>query len=111
MPLVLLVFLSALCFRSVLQLIRKLQRFAAQVIGEDRVHHALDPAGIDAVFDRCFEIDEVFEGEQVEFHRRVREGFLEIARSDPARVTVLDSTQPKPKVTTAILAAVRKILA
>src|ERR1700738_2142544 len=52
-----------------------------------------------------------FEGEQVEFHRRVRQGFLEIARSDPARVMVLDSTQPQPTVTTAILAAVRKILA
>jgi dTMP kinase len=52
-----------------------------------------------------------FEGEQVEFHRRVREGFLEIARTDPARVMVLDSTQPKPTVTTAILDAVRKTLA
>jgi dTMP kinase len=52
-----------------------------------------------------------FEGEQVEFHRRVREGFLEIARSEPARVMVLDSTQPKPTVTSAILDAVRKILA
>jgi dTMP kinase len=52
-----------------------------------------------------------FEGEQVEFHRRVREGFLAIARSDPARVMVLDSTQPKPTVTSAILAAVRKTLA
>ena len=52
-----------------------------------------------------------FEGEQVEFHRRVREGFLEIARSDPARVMVLDSSQLKPTVTTAILAAVRKTIA
>src|SRR5712671_4921973 len=30
-----------------------------------------------------------FEGEQLEFHRRVREGFLTIARTDPARVMVL----------------------
>jgi len=52
-----------------------------------------------------------FESEQVEFHRRVRKGFLEIARSDPTRVIVLDSTQPKPTVTTAIVDAVRKILA
>jgi len=51
-----------------------------------------------------------FEGEQIEFHRRVREGFLEIARSDPARVMVLDSTQTQPTVTSAILAAVRTIL-
>jgi dTMP kinase len=33
-----------------------------------------------------------FEGEQMEFHRRVREGFLTIARNEPERVTLLDST-------------------
>jgi dTMP kinase len=52
-----------------------------------------------------------FEGEQVEFHRRVRAGFLEIARTDPARVIVLDSTQPKTTVTTAIVSAIKAILA
>jgi len=32
-----------------------------------------------------------FEGEQLEFHRRVREGFLDIARAEPARVVVIDA--------------------
>jgi dTMP kinase len=40
-----------------------------------------------------------FEGEQVEFHRRVRDGFLAIARDDPARVIVIDSARPMAKVT------------
>jgi len=40
-----------------------------------------------------------FEGEQVEFHRRVRDGFLAIARDDPARVTVIDSARPMAEVT------------
>lgn len=40
-----------------------------------------------------------FEGEQVEFHRRVRDGFLAIARDDPARVIVIDSARPMAEVT------------
>ncbi len=32
-----------------------------------------------------------FEGEQLEFHRRVREGFLAVARAEPARVVVIDA--------------------
>ena len=33
-----------------------------------------------------------FEGETLEFHRRVREGFRTIAAAEPGRVTVVDST-------------------
>jgi dTMP kinase len=32
-----------------------------------------------------------FESEQAEFHRKVREGFLAVARAEPARVKVIDS--------------------
>jgi dTMP kinase len=35
-----------------------------------------------------------FEGEALEFHRRVREGFLAIARAEPDRVVVIDATRP-----------------
>ncbi|MCB1136012.1 MAG: dTMP kinase [Chlamydiia bacterium] len=34
------------------------------------------------------------ESEALAFHQRVREGFLRIAKEDPARVHVLDATQP-----------------
>ncbi|MGH7839912.1 MAG: dTMP kinase [Candidatus Binataceae bacterium] len=61
-------------------------------------------AGVSAPPDR-------FEGEQLEFHRRVREGFLAIAQNDPARVRVIDATLPADAVTAAILDVVTARLA
>jgi dTMP kinase len=52
-----------------------------------------------------------FEGEQVEFHRRVREGFLTIAREQPARVKILDATAPVPAITARIAAAILDLVA
>jgi dTMP kinase len=37
-------------------------------------------------------------GEQLAFHQRVREGFLEIARREPGRVIVIDATRPAAMV-------------
>jgi dTMP kinase len=51
-----------------------------------------------------------FEGEQVEFHRRVREGFLTIAREQPARVKILDATAPVPAITARITAAILELV-
>jgi dTMP kinase len=39
-----------------------------------------------------------FERETIEFHRRVREGFLQIANRDPQRVKVIDASQPVEEV-------------
>ena len=47
-----------------------------------------------------------FEGERLEFHRRVREGFLAVAREEPARVRLIDATRPVAEVSAAILGAV-----
>jgi dTMP kinase len=44
-----------------------------------------------------------FEGEQLEFHRRVRDGFRVMARDDRSRVVLLDSTREPPDVSAAIL--------
>ena len=44
-----------------------------------------------------------FEGEQIEFHRRVRDGFRAIARDEPSRVVLLDSAQETSDVSAAIL--------
>ncbi|HUO06213.1 MAG TPA: dTMP kinase [Candidatus Binataceae bacterium] len=46
------------------------------------------------------------ENEREEFHQKVREGFLAIAKREPARVTVLDASQPVEAVTAAILSAI-----
>ena len=51
-----------------------------------------------------------FEGEQVEFHRRVREGFMTIARAEPDRVTVIDSTRELAVVSADILIAVGRLV-
>ena len=47
-----------------------------------------------------------FEGEQVEFHRRVREGFLKIARAEPGRVITIDATRPPAEITARIVDAI-----
>lgn len=44
---------------------------------------------------------------EVEFHRRVRDGFLEMARAEPARWQVIDATQPLEMVQLALRAAVQ----
>jgi dTMP kinase len=41
------------------------------------------------------------------FHARVRDGFLAIARADPGRVEIIDSSKPVEEVAAAVLAALR----
>ncbi len=47
-----------------------------------------------------------YERMDVAFHERLRQGFLEIARAEPARCVVIDATRPVEAVTEAIAAAV-----
>ena len=51
-----------------------------------------------------------FEGEALEFHRRVRQGFLAIAGAEPDRVLVIDATRPLEAVHLDILNAVSALL-
>jgi len=44
------------------------------------------------------EREERFEREEIEFHRRVRKGYLAIARKEPRRVKVIDTRQGEEKV-------------
>ena len=46
-----------------------------------------------------------FEGERAEFHRKVRDGFLAIAKAEPSRVTVLGADRPIEAVAADILRA------
>jgi dTMP kinase len=52
-----------------------------------------------------------FEGEQIEFHRRVREGFRAIASDEPSRLVLLDSTEDTHLVSARILRLVVERLA
>jgi dTMP kinase len=47
-----------------------------------------------------------FEGEQLEFHHRVRNGFRVIARNEPSRVLLLDSAREPGEVSSAILSLI-----
>ena len=44
------------------------------------------------------EREERFEREEIEFHRRVRKGYLAIARKEPSRVKVIDTRQGEERV-------------
>ncbi len=43
-----------------------------------------------------------FEREQLEFHEKVRAGFLDLARQEPGRFRVIDGSQPAAQVSAAI---------
>ncbi len=45
------------------------------------------------------------------FHRRLREGFLELARAEPNRFVTIDATGDKDKVSADVLAAVHRLAA
>ena len=50
------------------------------------------------------------EGESVEFHQRVRQGFLDLAAADPEHYVVLDARAPIEEIATAIRARVEVLL-
>jgi dTMP kinase len=50
------------------------------------------------------------EAEPEQFHERVREAFLELAKADPDRYVVLDATQDPSQISKAVQAAVRELL-
>jgi dTMP kinase len=51
-----------------------------------------------------------FEGEREEFHRKVRDGFLAIAKNDPARMIVIDADRPIAAITADIGRAVDRVI-
>lgn len=58
--------------------------------------------------DRTRRVDETrFEQEELEFHEKVRAGYLELARVDPERVVVINALGSPDEVHSRVLAAVR----
>jgi dTMP kinase len=51
-----------------------------------------------------------FETERIEFHRRVRQGFLAIAESEPERVRLVGSERPREAVAADVLGAVEELM-
>lgn len=68
----------------------------------------LDPAeGMRRISDRALD---AFEKMDLDFHRRVREGYVEIARAEKNRVVVLSAVQPKDALDAAVVRAVEGLL-
>jgi len=51
-----------------------------------------------------------FEREEIEFHRRVRQGYLALAKSEPSRIRVIDSLGPVAEVQERLQAALKPAL-
>jgi dTMP kinase len=51
------------------------------------------------------------EAEAIDFHERVRAGFLQLAKNDPARYAVIAATGAPDQVADAVRAAVFEVLA
>ncbi|MCK4338998.1 MAG: dTMP kinase, partial [Candidatus Cloacimonetes bacterium] len=69
-------------------------------IGLARVHKALDPSkGIDRL-----------ESENINFHQKVREGFLELAKSEKERIIVLDGQDKVETIHYKIMNQISKML-
>jgi dTMP kinase len=51
-----------------------------------------------------------FENEHLDFHRRVREGYLELARQEPERFRLIDAAQDEDRVREDIRVAVESFL-
>src|SRR5690606_6015260 len=51
-----------------------------------------------------------FEAKGIEFHQRLRRGFLDIAAAEPDRCVVIDATRPQDEVAEAIWRAARERL-
>jgi dTMP kinase len=68
----------------------------------------LDPAeGMKRISDRALD---AFEKMDLAFHRRVREGYLEIAHAEKSRVVVLDAARAKDAMHAAVVRAVGELL-
>ncbi|MFC4222813.1 dTMP kinase [Lysinibacter cavernae] len=71
----------------------------------------LDPATAKQRLTTLGEGFDRLESEKLDFHTRVRDGFLSLAANDPERFLVLDASQPIEVLATAIRARVESLLA
>jgi dTMP kinase len=67
----------------------------------------LDPA--DGLRRRSRDPDRI-EAQDLDFHRRVREAFRDLAAADPGRFAVVDATAPVPEIAARVTAAVLALL-
>lgn len=78
-----------------LNIVRLLNSLASEGLNPD-ITFLLD-LDVEVAFSRLKEKDRM-ESQGIEFHRKVREGFLELARTYPERIVVIDATLPVSEV-------------
>lgn len=66
-------------------------------------------ARLESLFESCDMDPDRFEREQIAFHKRVREGYLQLAHEERDRFCVLNADAPCEKITDKIWAAVRQL--
>ena len=74
-----------------------------------RAHSAVADLAPEAGLAR-FDARDRIEGQSLEFHQRVRQGFLDLAAADPDHYLVLDARAPIPEVARAIRERVTPLL-
>ena len=50
-----------------------------------------------------------FEKEEIEFHKRIREAYLELAKDHPDRIKVIDGSQDLEKVQAKVVRTIKKL--
>lgn len=70
----------------------------------------LDPATARVRLDAADKPFDRLEAEKVEFHHRVRDGYLALAEAEPERFLVLDASAPVDEIATAVRARIAELL-
>jgi dTMP kinase len=94
-----------------LESLRELGRFAVGGLAPDMTVLVDLPVDLGLGRKTGIEVTRFEERHDIDFHRRVREGFLALARSEPGRFAVVDGSRPVETVAADILAAVLPRLA
>lgn len=89
-----------------LHLINTLNRLATQGLRPDLVI-LMDAAPEIGVKRRPGRLQDRFEQEKIEFHQKVREGYLTLAKADPGRWLVVDATMTRKRIADLIFDEVR----
>jgi dTMP kinase len=91
-----------------LDLVEKINNWATQKLNPDIIILLDIPP--EKGLGRKRELKDRFELEQLSFHRRVRQGYLEMAATDPDRWLIIDATLPKGKIAEIIWDKVSSLL-
>jgi dTMP kinase len=75
-------------------------------VGTSQLAMSIEEHGVDPVKRLDGEGTRRFKEESVQFHERVRRGYIKIAQQDPARIVLIDASDPIQEVADAVFAAV-----